>query len=974
MKKRMLIDANHPEETRVVILDGSKVEEFDFEAASRRPLKGNIYLAKVTRVEPSLQAAFVEYGGNRQGFLAFSEIHPDYYQIPAADRQALIAEQEAEARRRSEDDIESFEIGSGAKPEDGEEEAEDSEEEDEAEALPEGEEDEGKVLDAATIGVPEPAADEPEPASDAHAPHAEEAYHVNRPDEEPVRLRHDDEHDHDEDEQPDDLSKPEAAQDHEADYGDDAQVRDAGAAEENEGEIEPVTGFDAAQGELAGAKDEIAQAGEAQDGEAQDGVGEPAEGGEATENAALQAQRPPQKWVRRKHYKIQEVIKRRQIILVQVVKEERGNKGAALTTYLSLAGRYCVLMPNTPRGGGISRKITNAADRKRLKSAAQGLELPEGMGLIIRTAGENRSRIEIRRDYEYLMRLWDTIREKTLASNAPANVHEEGDLIKRVIRDLYTKDVQDVVVEGEQGYRNAKDFMRMLMPHHARNVHQYRDTVPLFQRMHIESQLDAMFSPTVTLKSGGYIVINQTEALVSIDVNSGRATREHSIEETARKTNLEAADEVGRQLRLRDLAGLIVIDFIDMEEGRNDREVEKRLRDAVKNDRARVQIGKISQFGLMEMSRQRLRAGVLAGSTVTCPHCGGAGIVRSVESTTLRLLRSLEEEGEKSRAAAVTVKVASDIALYALNQKRRELARIESEYGMEISFQPQEGLLAGTFEIERIRAKDPGDRPRSNGALGIEAGFVPSDEPEDDLPPEEDEEEFETDADTAEEDGESESEPRAQTGEREISRDAGREGAREGAREGGRDGERGGRKRRRRGGRGRNRDRAPGSGQGNGQRPEGADTGENQALDAEGISSDSDESDILQEQLPDGAPIGAPMGAPIGEGAEGDQKRRRRRGRRGGRDRAPGAPEGTAYAAAPDATAYVPAPEADRFGAAPDEIDTTPGAMPSVSPGAPSAPIWSLKDDVPDTTPQDDTGQGAKPAKKGWWQRTFSGE
>ena len=732
MKKRMLIDASHPEETRVVVLDGSKVEEFDFEAASRRPLKGNIYLAKVTRVEPSLQAAFVEYGGNRQGFLAFSEIHPDYYQIPFADRQALIAEQEAEARRRSEDDIESFEMG--AKPEDGEE----PKDEGDDEALSEEGDEEGKVLDAATIGVPELSTEEPAEERQPEPADTEEGEdifvnHVNRPDEEP------DEHDEDEPE----LSKPQAAEAHEDDYGNDAEALAASAAEENEGEIEPVMQDIGAMVENAadaaaenaedneGAIEPVTPEGAAPEGEAQD-----------ADAQALQAQRPSQRWVRRKHYKIQEVIKRRQIILVQVVKEERGNKGAALTTYLSLAGRYCVLMPNTPRGGGISRKITNPADRKRLKSAAQGLELPEGMGLIIRTAGENRSKLEIRRDYEYLMRLWDTIREKTLNSNAPARVYEEGDLVKRVIRDLYTKDVQDVVVEGEQGYRNAKDFMRMLMPGHSRNVHNYRDTVPLFQRMHIESQLDAMFSSTVTLRSGGYIVINQTEALVSIDVNSGRATREHSIEETARKTNLEAADEIGRQLRLRDLAGLIVIDFIDMEEGRNDREVEKRMRDAVKNDRARVQIGKISQFGLLEMSRQRLRAGVLAGSTVTCPHCGGAGIVRSVESTTLRLLRALEEEGEKNRASAVTVKVASDIALYALNQKRRELARIEAEYGMEISFEPKEGLQAGNFELERTRSKEPGAQPRSN-SVGIEAGFVPSDEPEDDVLPEEEEEDEE---------------------------------------------------------------------------------------------------------------------------------------------------------------------------------------------------------------------------------------
>ncbi len=416
--------------------------------------------------------------------------------------------------------------------------------------------------------------------------------------------------------------------------------------------------------------------------------------------------------MRRRHYKIQEVIKRRQIILVQVVKEERGNKGAALTTYLSLAGRYCVLMPNTPRGGGISRKITNANDRKRLKEAAQGLELPEGMGLIIRTAGENRTKVEIKRDYEYLLRMWDTIRETTLNSIAPACVYEEGDLIKRAIRDLYNKDVADITVEGEAGYRNAKDFMRMLMPTHAKNVKPFHEAVPLFQRYHVEAQLDAMFSPTVTLKSGGYIVINQTEALVSIDVNSGRATREHSIEETARKTNLEAAEEIGRQLRLRDLAGLIVIDFIDMEDGRNDRDVEKRIRDAVKNDRARIQIGKISQFGLLEMSRQRLRAGVIAGSTVPCPHCGGQGIVRSVESTSLRVLRGLEEEAQKQRAEGLTVRVASDVAIYTLNQKRRELSRLETEYSITINFEPKHELMAGAFEIDRIGQRNPEDFPR----------------------------------------------------------------------------------------------------------------------------------------------------------------------------------------------------------------------------------------------------------------------
>jgi len=897
MTKRMLIDANHPEETRVVILDGSKVEEFDFEAASKRPLKGNIYLAKVTRVEPSLQAAFVEYGGNRQGFLAFAEIHPDYYQIPVADRQALLAEQEAEARRRQEDDIESFEItgprfgDTSDAAEEAEDDAEDDNGEETAEMAP------LVPLDAATDEDAESLSDS---AEDDH----EDVFvnHGGAP------VEHD-QQDHDEDDAPD--NKPDAALN---DLHGDHETSPVQTAEEFEATAQN-------EGEPVEAQTDVSDA-EVIEGEilppAEDGAPSE-EGGDAQ---ALQAGKPSQRWVRKKHYKIQEVIKRRQIILIQVVKEERGNKGAALTTYLSLAGRYCVLMPNTPRGGGISRKITNAADRKRLKSAAQGLELPEGMGLIIRTAGENRTRLEIRRDYDYLLRLWDTIREKTLSSNAPACVYEEGDLIKRVIRDLYNKDVQDVVVEGETGFRNAKDFMRMLMPSHAKHVHQYKDTVPLFQRMHIEAQLDSMFSPTVTLKSGGYIVINQTEALVSIDVNSGRATREHSIEETARKTNLEAASEIGRQLRLRDLAGLIVIDFIDMEEGRNDREVEKRLRDAVKNDRARVQIGKISQFGLLEMSRQRLRAGVIAGSTVTCPHCAGIGLVRSIESTALRVLRGLEEEAEKNRAAAVTVRIANDVAIYVLNQKRHELSRIEAEHGMEIFFDPKDGLAAGTFELERTKQRDPSERPR-NSAVSIEAGFVPSSEPEPEYEEEFEEEEL-VEADGGQQDtrdDDDEERPAAAQGER------GDRGDREG-----------GRRKRRRGGRGRNRDR-------DGQRPSGADTGVAVAAPVEDAQLSVSEEGEFEPAAP-------------GENGEQPRKRRRRRGRRGGRDRAD-RPAGEGPGS------FVR--EADRFGAAPDEIDTTPT---DAAPGAPSMPVWSLKDDIPDTTPTDDP----KPSKKGWWQKAFGGE
>ncbi|HEX3430550.1 MAG TPA: Rne/Rng family ribonuclease [Rhizomicrobium sp.] len=630
MPKRMIIDASHREETRVVVLDGQKVEEFDFEAASKRPLKGNIYLAKVTRVEPSLQAAFVEYGGNRQGFLAFAEIHPDYYQIPIADRMALIAEREEEARRRSEDDVESVDVTSVAPQESA------------AEAAAASESDLAESNDQESNG---------------------------------------------------DLASEPLPQDAEAAFRESPPSRDIAE------ELAP-GGADLGEAEIAGTAEDYLPEQQADQPE------QPAQ-------AKLQSVRPSQKWARRRHYKIQEVIKRRQVILVQVVKEERGNKGAALTTYLSLAGRYCVLMPNTPRGGGISRKITSATDRNRLKSAAQSLELPEGMGLIIRTAGENRTKAEIKRDYEYLLRMWDQIRELTLKSNAPACVYEEGDLVKRAIRDLYNKDVSEILVEGEDGYRNAKDFMRMLMPSHAKNVKFYKDPVPLFQRYQIEAQLDAMFTPTVTLKSGGYIVINQTEALVSIDVNSGRATREHSIEDTAYKTNLEAADEIARQLRLRDLAGLIVIDFIDMEDARNDRNVEKRLRDAVKNDRARVQIGRISQFGLLEMSRQRLRAGVVAGSTIPCPHCGGQGIVRSIESTALRVMRGLEEEAQRQRSSALAIRAPTEVAIYALNKKRREIAHLETEYDLVIQFEAKDEMLAGTFEIERTGHRQPEDRTHS---------------------------------------------------------------------------------------------------------------------------------------------------------------------------------------------------------------------------------------------------------------------
>src|SRR6266567_3800639 len=679
MKKRMLIDASHPEETRVVILDGQKVEEFDFEAASKRPLKGNIYLAKVTRVEPSLQAAFVEYGGNRQGFLAFSEIHPDYYQIPVADRMAIL---EAQTQRMmAEEDFDS--VDTAIAP------AQD--------AMPGAEHDD----EPTEQGADEPSEEEPLAHEDTGRASSEAGA--------PLES-------HREDSSAFALPAADARSDEDLDES---------ATQEEFAPAELDTGAGDALGEniegIERAEESASFPSESQSRELAtvqaEATGAPSS---YQRRGPRQSDRP--RTPRRRQYKIQEVIKRRQIMLVQVVKEERGNKGASLTTFLSLAGRYCVLMPNTPRGGGISRKITNAVDRKRLKSAAQSLELPEGMGLIIRTAGANRTKLEIKRDYEYLLRLWDTVRELTLKSNDPALVYEEGSLIKRAIRDLYSKDISEIIVDGEAGYRDAKDFMRMLMPSHAKNVKPYKEALPLFQSFHVEAQLDAMFSPVVNLKSGGYIVINQTEALVSIDVNSGKATREHSIEETATKTNLEAADEIGRQLRLRDLAGLIVVDFIDMEDAKNDRNVEKRLHNAVRGDRARIQIGKISQFGLLEMSRQRLRAGVVAGSTVTCPHCNGQGIIRSTESAALRLLRALDEEGQRQPAANVTVKAPADVTIYTLNQKRREIARIEEAYDLAISFEPRANMMGGSFELERTGIRIPTPRPKAP-AISFEAGY-----------------------------------------------------------------------------------------------------------------------------------------------------------------------------------------------------------------------------------------------------------
>ena len=598
MAKKMLIDATHAEETRVVVCDGNKVEEFDFESQSRRQLAGNIYLAKVTRVEPSLQAAFVDYGGNRHGFLAFSEIHPDYYQIPVADREALLAEEKAYAESMK------------------------------AEAEAAGADDE-------TDEAEENGGDRPRRRRSRSRSRASEAGS------DAVSTQSDDE-----------ISGMEVI-DAEDEDEDDAASKDEG--------IESVADED--------------------------------------DSEDVRPARKP----RPKRYKIQEVVKVRQIMLVQVVKEERGNKGAALTTYLSLAGRYCVLMPNTARGGGISRKITNAADRKKLKEIAGEMDVPEGAGLIIRTAGSQRTKSEIKRDYEYLQRMWEQIRELTLKSIAPAKIYEEGDLIKRSIRDLYSKEIDEVIVEGIDGFRTARDFMKMIMPSHAKNVKPYTDSLPLFARYQVESYLAGMFNPTVQLPSGGYIVIGVTEALVAIDVNSGRATKEGSIEQTALKTNLEAADEVARQLRLRDLAGLIVIDFIDMDERRNNTAVEKRFKDKLKTDRARIQVGRISGFGLMEMSRQRLRPGMLEATTQPCSHCHGTGLLRSDDNVALAILRQLEEEGVRGRTKEVLVRVPYAIMNFLMNHKREHVAAIEQRYGMAVRVEGDATLISPDFVVEKFK-------------------------------------------------------------------------------------------------------------------------------------------------------------------------------------------------------------------------------------------------------------------------------
>jgi len=646
MAKKMLIDATHAEETRVVVVDGNKVEEFDFESQNKRQIAGNIYLAKVTRVEPSLQAAFVDYGGNRHGFLAFSEIHPDYYQIPVADREALMAEEKAYAE---------------AMAAEAEQEAQKPKRTRKRRAKPAAQHS-ADPIETRDVTAVDGVVDGME-TIDLSADEEGQAAA-------PLLV--------------DDLSEaaPEAEDANEtAEVAPESEPASAGSEEV----VEPEAALDTAEDHDQEDEDQ-----------ADDGIESVAQEDDSEDVRPVRKPRP-------RRYKIQEVIKVRQIMLIQVVKEERGNKGAALTTYLSLAGRYCVLMPNTARGGGISRKITNAADRKKLKEIATTIVVPEGAGLIVRTAGAKRTKTEIKRDYEYLQRMWEQIRELTLKSSAPAAIYEEGDLIKRSIRDLYNRDIDEVLVEGAAGYRNAKDTMKMIMPSHAKNVKHYMDSMPLFARFQVETFMDGMFNPTVQLKSGGYLVIGITEALVAIDVNSGRATKEGSIEQTALNTNLEAAEEVARQLRLRDLAGLIVIDFIDMDERRNNIAVEKRMKDDLQSDRARIQVGRISGFGLMEMSRQRLRPGMLEASTQPCAHCHGTGLIRSQDSLGLTILRELEEEGGRARSKEVLIKAPISIANFLINQKREHISQIEQRHGMAVRIEADPFLISPDYTIEKFK-------------------------------------------------------------------------------------------------------------------------------------------------------------------------------------------------------------------------------------------------------------------------------
>ncbi|BAT60871.1 ribonuclease E [Variibacter gotjawalensis] len=960
MANKMLIDSTHPEETRVVVVRGNRVEEFDFESASRQQLRGNIYLAKVTRVEPSLQAAFVEYGGNRHGFLAFSEIHPDYYQIPVADRQALLDEEERAHREEEDEEERRPSRGRGrrhrssrsrddvkrGRPVEGE--SRDSHDQDNQDHHDhDGEGTHGEHRDdhehhaetgdavgivetdrtdnmqglppgthetQATVGNPDTTlfdagakpADEDPTAPRTLNQLAEQVDEILKPFDRPHDEAKSDEAPRfaSDETQLHGSAEAEAADKHGDEHHDDEKHDDEHHADGEHG----------GHGDVEDAPHD--------DEEEDEGV-ESVGGADALEE--VQERRAPRY---RKQYKIQEVIKRRQVLLVQVVKEERGSKGAALTTYLSLAGRYSVLMPNTARGGGISRKITSSDDRKRLKEIAGELEVPEGMGVILRTAGANRTKPEVKRDFEYLLRMWETVRDVTLKSSAPTLVYEEGSLIKRSIRDLYNKDIDEVTVAGDTGYREAKDFMRMLMPSHARNVRLYKDPQALFTRHGIESQLDAMFSPVVQLRSGGYIVINQTEALVSIDVNSGRSTREHHIEDTALKTNVEAAEEVARQLRLRDLAGLIVIDFIDMDEKRNNRTVERKMKEALKHDRARIQVGRISHFGLLEMSRQRIRTSVLESSTEKCPHCGGTGHMRSTSSLTLQLLRSLEEQLLKQATHNMLVRTRSEIALYVLNHKRAHLRMLEERYQITITITADAAINGQQpFLIERGDVVHTPDAARAIAQRQQELlrNASVAEEDEDDFVEIEIENEDDESAD------ENESGEESETSAREDGEGEGEEGNRRPRRR---------RRRRGRGGRGGDR---PENGEDTEQHADGeAPQQETAGDDAEGEGEDDEQTSEAGGETADGA-------------AQTDEGRRRRRGRRGGRrnrrdreergdrDQAPQNADAAVGEAAPDSASWQEWPvQAEATGASSETSSESP-AQPAVTASAESeAPIAAL--------------------------------
>ncbi|HVX37617.1 MAG TPA: Rne/Rng family ribonuclease [Hyphomicrobium sp.] len=864
---KMLIDATHPEETRVVVQRNGRVEEFDFESAARKLLRGNIYLAKVTRVEPSLQAAFVDYGGNRHGFLAFNEVHPDYYQIPVADRQALLDEEaaaeaeleaaadrraEALARRTAQRGHGDMETGPDSPGDDFGDLTQadasletshivDVEEDEHIEEI--GGDEEGEpavkvVASAVRRSVDEVRSELPPEDASTEAPGEEVASEAG------------------------DENEPSATNDNATESG--ASLSDSEDDDHEHHEHHEHHELHADDHDHPGSDEEFAPQATLND----NGSAESHDEGshqEFREGPRTRQRRRP------RSYKIQEVIKRRQIILVQVVKEERGNKGAALTTYLSLAGRYTVLMPNTARGGGISRKITNPQDRRRLKAIAQELEVPEGMGLIIRTAGATRTKQEIKRDFEYLLRLWESVREMTLQSTAPSLVYEEGDLIKRSIRDLYNKDVEEIVVAGEAGHQEAADFMKMLMPSHARNVVAYREPTPLFTRYGVERQLNAMFQPQVTLRSGGYIVINQTEALVAIDVNSGKSTREFSIEETALATNLEAADEIARQLKLRDLAGLIVIDFIDMEEKRNNRAVERRLKDALRFDRARIQLGRISHFGLMEMSRQRLRTGVLEGSTSQCQHCQGTGIIRSTESIALAVLRGIEDVITAGTNGPLVATTTPAVALYILNSKRAYIADMEVRHGYSVTVLGSDRVQGANFTVERSTAAALPVRRAERAAVNMDWGFDSEGDGSSYAS---------SDVDMSSEAGEAEEET--------IDREP-RNVARDGDDNGGR---RGGRRRRRRGRGGRDRGGEQYSFE---QREEDSDRDQGTADE---MRQDAGEPNLDIEGLGEQPSIddAAPADDAGLNGSEEKPNKRRRRGRRGGRrgrDRGRESPEST---------------------------------------------------------------------------------